>query len=207
MPAAPPTRLTARQTADHYDLIADQFMADRSPTIGLNYIARFSELLPPPATVLDVGCGTGLPIAKWLADIGFTVHGVDLSAKMLSLAKKNVEEAAFFVADIVTWKAPRQYHGIIGWDSIFHLTVDDQVKALGNIVAMLFPKGVALITCGVQQGEVGSVMFGQEFYYSSPSLPGYIALIEKSGCTVLFSEVDDSTGGGHAVICFQKYSE
>lgn len=204
MTGSPIKRLTARQTADHYDLIADQFIADRSATIGLNYIERFAKLLRRSATVLDVGCGTGLPIAKWLADNGFSVHGVDLSEKMLALAKKSVEKATFYAADIVTWKAPGHYQGIIAWDSIFHLTAEDQEKALGNIVAMLSPEGIALITCGVQEGEVGSSLFGQEFYYSSPSLPGYLSLIEKSGCTVLFSEIDDSTGGGHAVICFQK---
>ncbi|HEX6526500.1 MAG TPA: methyltransferase domain-containing protein [Streptosporangiaceae bacterium] len=45
------------------------------------------------ARVLDAGCGTGLPTARQLLDAGLAVTGIDISAVMLELARRNVPEA------------------------------------------------------------------------------------------------------------------
>jgi len=42
--------------------------------------------LTPPARVLDLGCGSGLPTARQLVDAGLEVVGVDESSVMLELA-------------------------------------------------------------------------------------------------------------------------
>jgi 2-polyprenyl-3-methyl-5-hydroxy-6-metoxy-1,4-benzoquinol methylase len=48
--------------------------------------ALLQDALPaPPARVLDVGCGTG-SVAVLLAELGFTVQGIDLSPRMLEQA-------------------------------------------------------------------------------------------------------------------------
>ena len=44
------------------------------------------------ACVLDVGCGTGLTTVK-LAQLGYTVEAVDLSAKMIDLTRHRIAEA------------------------------------------------------------------------------------------------------------------
>jgi 2-polyprenyl-3-methyl-5-hydroxy-6-metoxy-1,4-benzoquinol methylase len=198
------TRLASKQIAANYDLVAEQFQADRSTTSSLNFTERFCELLPPSAIVLDIGCGTGIPITKHLVDKKFIVHALDYSYKMISLAKQNVKGAEFFNNDITNWTAPTQYDGIIAWDSIFHLTVENQVNVLKKIIQMLKPGGVGLLTCGVKEGEINSSMFGQPFYYSSPSFKRYIELIKELNCNICFSEIDDPTNGGHTVICFQR---
>lgn len=56
--------------------------------------------LPAGSRVLDLGCGTGMPTARQLADAGFRVTGVDLSTGMLARARENVPEAEFRQADI-----------------------------------------------------------------------------------------------------------
>ena len=48
------------------------------------------ERLPPGSRVLDVGCGTGIPTARQLADAGHRVTGVDISDGMLALARRDV---------------------------------------------------------------------------------------------------------------------
>ncbi|MFF8596261.1 class I SAM-dependent methyltransferase [Streptomyces sp. NPDC015220] len=58
------------------------------------------ETLPAGSRVLDLGCGTGLPTARRLAEAGLEVVGVDLSAAMVALARENVPEAEFHHADI-----------------------------------------------------------------------------------------------------------
>ncbi|MGY1437725.1 class I SAM-dependent methyltransferase [Streptomyces reniochalinae] len=55
--------------------------------------AWLSEQLAPGSRVLDVGCGTGLPTARRLADAGHKVVGIDLSSSMLKLCRDNVPES------------------------------------------------------------------------------------------------------------------
>ena len=74
-----PTQIVARG----YDRIAERYAAwtgetwqgDRARIGGLLF-----ERLPPGAAVLDLGCGTGVPVARALAK-RFAVTGVDISAR------------------------------------------------------------------------------------------------------------------------------
>lgn len=63
-------------------------------------VRRLAEDLAPGSRVLDVGCGTGLPTARQLHDLGHRVTGVDLSTGMLELAGKNVPGADFQHRDL-----------------------------------------------------------------------------------------------------------
>jgi SAM-dependent methyltransferase len=56
--------------------------------------------LPTGARVLDLACGTGLPTARQLTEAGLKVTGVDLSTRMVELARENVPEAEFLQLDI-----------------------------------------------------------------------------------------------------------
>lgn len=58
------------------------------------------KALRPGSRVLDLGCGTGLPTAKQFADAGHHVVGVDLSANMAGLSRRNVPEGEFHQRDI-----------------------------------------------------------------------------------------------------------
>ncbi|WP_257181674.1 class I SAM-dependent methyltransferase [Corynebacterium cystitidis] len=63
-------------------------------------ITRF--LPPPPARVLDVGCGSGY-LSHQMAHLGYEVIGVDFSAKMLDQARRAGESssstASFMLGD------------------------------------------------------------------------------------------------------------
>ena len=52
-------------------------------------LRKFVEDMPRRAKVLDAGCGTGVPVAKFLSK-RFEVVGIDISPKMIKLARKNV---------------------------------------------------------------------------------------------------------------------
>ncbi len=63
-----------------YEAVALQFIARRgqsSSGIGVALVAEWARTLPAGATVLDLGCGSGLPISQTLMDRGLKVHGVD----------------------------------------------------------------------------------------------------------------------------------
>src|SRR5688500_9353205 len=47
------------------------------------WLERFAGMLPPGACVLDLGCGSGEPVADWLMGRGFAVTGVDSSPSLI----------------------------------------------------------------------------------------------------------------------------
>ena len=68
-------------------------------------VARMAETLDrleretfprPPATVLELGCGNGMSSALWMAQKGYEVHGVDISATAIAWAEQQFAEAALY---------------------------------------------------------------------------------------------------------------
>jgi 2-polyprenyl-3-methyl-5-hydroxy-6-metoxy-1,4-benzoquinol methylase len=45
------------------------------------WMARFLALVQPGGRVLDLGCGSGFPIAAHLIEQGFQLEGVDVAPK------------------------------------------------------------------------------------------------------------------------------
>jgi 2-polyprenyl-3-methyl-5-hydroxy-6-metoxy-1,4-benzoquinol methylase len=79
-----------RTVESGYDLMAEQYLAtkNREDPLALTALEGLISLLPRNAAVLDLGCGAGVPVTRWLADKGFAVTGVDVSARQLELAHK-----------------------------------------------------------------------------------------------------------------------
>jgi ubiquinone/menaquinone biosynthesis C-methylase UbiE len=63
-------------------------------------LAHLLPLLPERARVLDVGAGTGWPVAATVAAAGHNVTGYDFSETMVSLARKRVPAARFELAEM-----------------------------------------------------------------------------------------------------------
>ncbi|WP_309648732.1 methyltransferase domain-containing protein [Nocardioides sp.] len=78
---------------------------------------------PPPARVLDAGCGTGR-IATHLAGLGYDVVGVDVDASMVRVAQEEAPSLDWRVVDLAT----------MALDTVF-----DLVLVAGNVVPLLEP--------------------------------------------------------------------
>lgn len=83
----------------YWDAAASDF--DAEPDHGLRDAEvrqAWAELLraylpPPPASVLDLGCGTG-SLSVLLAELGYAVTGLDFSPAMIALAEAKAETRA-----------------------------------------------------------------------------------------------------------------
>lgn len=202
--------LSPEETGDRYNLIANSFEEERSSMIGLDFLQEFLHFLnsrcvfSSSTSILDIGCGTGLPLTKQLASSGATVTGIDVSAEMILKARKNVPEAAYIEGDVLTTKFKESFDGILAWDSLFHIPFDKQEQAVRKIAGLLKPKGVFLFTAGGKAGEFVSCMFETEFYYSSLSPERYASILSEENCLVILNEIDDPRSNGHRVICCRK---
>lgn len=81
--------------AQLYDDLAETYAAGRHLFNTAPILADFADDLPVGGRILDVGCGAGEPVARYFVDRGDTVTGIDVSERMLTLARRQVPEATF----------------------------------------------------------------------------------------------------------------
>lgn len=102
--------------------------------------------LPAGARVLDAGCGTGVPTARRLAAAGHRVSGLDISPVMIELARANVPEGDFTVADILDAPIdPGMFDAATAFFSLLMLRRDDIPKALAVLHEAIAPDGYLLL--------------------------------------------------------------
>lgn len=186
---------------ESYNKIGEQFNEHRSHDLRMEkkYLQKLIEILPPQGKILDLGCGSGKPIAEFLLKQGFKVKGVDASEKMIKLAKKFVPEIQPELQDMRDLKLDQKYDAIIMWHSSFHLPAEDQRLLLTKLNNFLNPKGGLLFTTGPSEGEAWGENHGENLYHASLSQAEYREILSKSGFEVLSLDVEDPTAGGATV--------
>lgn len=114
---------------------------------------RLADALPPGSRILDVGCGTGLPTARQLADAGHSVLGIDLSSGMLDLARKNVPvpNAEFRQLDVAALRAEGpdgvgRFDGIAAFFALLMLPRAEIPYALRLLHGLLRPGGLLALS-------------------------------------------------------------
>jgi cyclopropane fatty-acyl-phospholipid synthase-like methyltransferase len=165
-----------------YDQIAEWYAAIRRPEVGIPDLAAFAQSLPPGAKVLDIGCGTGIPISRFLTQEGFEVVGLDSSPGMIAKYRANfpavpircepVQEASF---------TQDSFDAVVAWGVLFHLSEADQEAVIGKVAQWLKPDGRFLFTAGDSKGSVESKMNGVMFRYTSLGSGEYRRILESVG--------------------------
>ena len=121
---------------EHYDEAFPHKEVQVKSTLGL------IDRLAPGATVLDVGCGTGVPTTRRLTDAGLSVTGVDISPVMLDIARRNVPEAEFVHRDIVDLDpAEGTYDAVVAYFALLHLPRALIPRALSVLHSLIAPGG------------------------------------------------------------------
>jgi len=188
---AAPTSL-AGATRDVYERNAARFDAERPKRLHERaWLDRFLARVPSGAKLLDLGCGAGEPIAAHLASRGYAVTGVDFSRAMLDLARARFPDADWRWSDIRTLDLGEQFDGIIGWNSFFHLTPDEQRQTLPRLAAHLAPGGALMLTVGPEAGEVLGHVGDDRVYHSSLSPEEYREILEQLGLRIARFTAED----------------
>ena len=106
---------------------------------------------PDAKNVLELGCGTG-SILKCLHD-AYQVSGLDVSGKMLSVARKKVPSSKLFGQDMVDFRIDGRFDVIFCvFDSINHVRrFSDWKKVFAAVFRHLFPGGCFIFDINTQR--------------------------------------------------------
>ena len=164
-----------------------------------HWLARFMELIPTGGSVLDLGCGTGAPIALRLVEAGLRVTGVDGAAAMVDLFRANLPDEEVLHADMRTLDLGRRFAGLIAWDSFFHLDHADQA-AMFEVFARHAADGAPLMfTSGPDHGVAMGEFQGEPLFHASLSPQAYRQILEFHGFSVVAHLAEDPLAGGRTV--------
>ena len=163
------------------------------------WLDRFCELIPPGGSVLDFGCGTGEPMARYLAECGYAVMGIDSSLAMIAMFHAHLPNQQARVADMRTLSLATRFHGIMAWDSFFHLSHQDQRQMFTTFRAHAAPRGALMFTSGPAHGEAIGQLGGEPLYHASLDAVEYRQLLGDEGFAVVATLAEDPTCGGRTV--------
>ncbi|KAF7897113.1 hypothetical protein EAF00_005341 [Botryotinia globosa] len=130
-----PNVISADVAPKFYDSISEKYEKYYPQDQGLlDFIRESLELLPGDAKVLDIGCGTGIPTSLAVTNSGRTLHGIDISPKMLERSRHNVPRGTFDLVSMLDF-TPRegvQYDGMFIVLSMLHFTREEIGKAIAR---------------------------------------------------------------------------
>ncbi|MEU3663606.1 methyltransferase domain-containing protein [Streptomyces sp. NPDC032940] len=176
-----------------YDAIAEDYserfrsvLAD-SP-LDRALMGAFAELVGPDGEVADLGCGPGVVTAH-LASLGLKVFGLDLSAAMLAIARRENPGLRFEQGSMLELDLPDgALAGAVSWYSSIHTPWDRLPDLFTEVRRVLVPGGHLLLA--FQVGDEPSRLdrpFGHpvalDFERRRPE--AMAGLLEAAGFTVL----------------------
>jgi len=94
--------------------------------------------------------------------------------------------------DMCHWTPARRYRFISGWDSLWHIALDQQWPLMLKLMGALEPEGVFIFTAGgldAADAHVDSAM-GPAVLYSTLGIPGLLGVVKEGGCIVRHLEFD-----------------
>lgn len=123
---------------------SDEYCGMNLASIGL----IMSLLPPPPARILDFGCGGGWT-SIFLALRGYRVTGQDIAPDMIDLARENSvrngltsDSIDFVCGDFESLDGTGEFDGAIFFDCLHH--ADDEALAIRTAYAALKPGGLLI---------------------------------------------------------------
>ena len=163
------------------------------------WLDRFRASFAPGADVLDIGCGSGDPIARYFIERGYAVTGVDSAPAMIEICAAKFPAQTWRVADMRSLSLGTRFAGILAWDSFFHLCPDDQRRMFPIFRGLAAPQGRLMFTSGPAYGEAFGKFHNEPLYHASLDSAEYEALLDAEGFDVVAHVVEDPDCGGHTV--------
>ena len=174
-----------------YEAVAAEFAERRSASIiGLGTLRNWAKQLPAGASLLDLGCGTGVTVTQELVRLGFSVAGIDPSPTLIAEFRRQIpgapwacesaEDSAFF---------GRKFDAVLAIGLMFLLPEDVQRTVIIKVGEALESGGRFLFTAPHQQCEWVDVLTGRKSV--SMGEDQYETVLLRAGLTVTGKYVDE----------------
>lgn len=177
-----------------YEAVAERFMSARSPHIGVATVREWSRTLARSASILELGCGHGVPVSELLISEGFDLHGIDASGTLIAAFRHRfphvqaeceaVEDSRFF---------SRTFDGIVACGLIFLLPADVQSVVIRKAARALNRNGTFLFTSPREPDTWPDALTGRESI--SLGSQAYEKVLRAEGLTLASTQFDE--GGNH----------
>ncbi|MHB8631295.1 MAG: class I SAM-dependent methyltransferase [Candidatus Limnocylindria bacterium] len=192
-----------------YDLVSRAYRADDAAE---GQYAEWLDLLevrvPPPATVLDLGCGCGVPVARRLSP-RYAVTGVDLSPVQIERARALVPTATFVCADMTALEFPdATVDAVVCLYAIIHLPLAEQPGFLRNVGRWLRPGGLLIATVGhrawtgTERDWLG--VPGGDMWWDHAGAETYRRWLADAGLVIEDERFVPDGAGGHAFVLARR---
>lgn len=176
-----------------YEQVAQRYIEGRGTDpaeTGAAEVAEWGRTLAAGATVLDLGCGTGVPISVALMNCGLNVYGVDASPSMVKAFRERfpgvpvqcaaVEDSDFFGST---------FDGAVAWGLMFLLDADTQRRVIAKVGAALVSGGQFVFTAPWQIARWNDLMTKRQSV--SLGRDAYAEALTAAGLTLTGSRTDE----------------
>jgi SAM-dependent methyltransferase len=169
-----------------YNAVAPAYLAwfsSRPTTTRIGYLDRILNLVTPGASVLELGCGAGVPCTQAFVKHGLKVTGVDISAAQIALAREYVPQATLVHSDMVSLSfEPGSFDAVVGFYSIFHLPKEEQGVMVRKITGWLKEGGWLLCNLTVDVGDqMMEDWMGAKMFWSGFGVEGNREMLKTDG--------------------------
>lgn len=154
--------------------------------------------LAPGGTALDLGCGSGRPVARYLRARGLRVLGVDGAGAMCALYRRHLH-GPVLCRDMRTLALGRRFDLILGWNSFFHLNAADQRAMFAVFAAHARPGAALILTTGPRAGEAVGRVADRPVYHASLAPRDYAQAMRRHGFDPVWFRPEWGRLLGHSV--------
>lgn len=161
------------------------------------WLDLLSSKLDKGDVILDLGCGNGRAV-KYFVDKGFKGVGIDISDKMLALARKYVSEGIFYKKEFtdINFK-PESIDAVISFFALNHIPKAEFKKTIGICRKVLKKDGILLL--GMVKGRSEGLFEG--FYGKKLKLYGagytkkeIVQILRSSRFVILKEDIEHFKG-------------
>jgi cyclopropane fatty-acyl-phospholipid synthase-like methyltransferase len=175
-----------------YNAIAERYRdwSSQGGQIRQRFLQEALVRLTAGSRVLDLGCGSGQPVAEALARDHY-VLGIDLSPRQVELAQQAVPHACFEVADLVTFEAdPASFDAVVSFYVLGHIPSHLHRDVYARIAGWLKPGGSLLTSAPVTSGdEVTPDWLGVPMYFGGIGEQATRQAVQAAGLEIELAEV------------------
>jgi trans-aconitate methyltransferase len=196
-----------KQVLAAYEQLGKKYLVHRQSLKSDAYVRLLLKQLSKNSSILDIGCGAGVPVDDIIVKAGHEVTGIDLSPSLIKEARKLVPEASYFIGDMQHLKLNEySVDAVVCLYALFHIPRSEHSRMIKIFASYLPINGWMLISMGDRAYEGEHEMYGVASYSSQWGSLENRGLIKAAGLRIEYEEFSSSFGERHQMILAQKLS-